>query len=471
MASNIIPRTTVAEICGHRDMALATMKRAIALMVEGHELAKQAASHARNAHASAIFTLNDRSKDDAYRRLFKSIDSDKSLAAFREQLDARTWMHLVDMTGMRSLMDRTAKDQLIADLCGAVPEVSEETIYQVLRSFAEDAQLIFQRGLARAFIDLDKRFRSHDGFKIGSRIILTNVFDAWGHWNYHSRMRDTIQDIERVFAVLDGQKPDPGALTRAIQADRQGGFKPHRSVTETPYFRIRCFKNGNAHIWFVRDDLVQKANEVLAEYYGAVLPDAVDDDVTETDLRSQSGALCKDLQFYATPQAVYREATRQTHIGPDSYVLEPSAGEGGMALEMLKAGAKVDAVEVSGERANKLRAMARNHPKLSVQQQNFLRMPARPVYSHVIMNPPFYGTHWMQHVMHAWEFLKPGGTLIAILPATAEIGETRKHKAFRKWMKDKSTWRACFYDLPLESFASSGTRVSTVYITLCKPRR
>ena len=58
---------------------------------------------------------------------------------------------------------------------------------------------------------------------MGSRIILTNVFDDWGGWNYHTRMEDTMADIERVFAVLDGNKiPDPGALTRAIRKDRQG---------------------------------------------------------------------------------------------------------------------------------------------------------------------------------------------------------------------------------------------------------
>jgi hypothetical protein len=100
---------------------------------------------------------------------------------------------------------------------------------------------------------------------------------------------------------------------------------------------------------------------------------------------------------------------------------------------------------------------------------NFLQTVPTAAYSHVIMNPPFYGTHYMQHVMHAWEFLKPGGMLVSVLPATAETGDSKAHEAFRGWLEErKCGYGHVFQDLPQEAFAESGTRVNTLYVVLRK---
>lgn len=63
------------------------------------------------------------------------------------------------------------------------------------------------------------------------------------------------------------------------------------------------------------------------------------------------------------------------------------------------------------------------------------------------MNPPFYGRHYVKHVQHALRFLKPGGTLVSILPATAHYDHDEL----------KGEWR----DLPVASFADAGTNVPT----------
>lgn len=125
-----------------------------------------------------------------------------------------------------------------------------------------------------------------------------------------------------------------------------------------------------------------------------------------------------------------------------------------------------DAVEIDAGRAAQLSLI----PGVNVTIANFLHLPPRPVYDFVIMNPPFYGTHWMQHVMHAFEFLRPKGVLVAVLPVTAEIGESAQHEAFRAWVQ-KQSWRRSsdFQSLPPESFRESGTRINTVFLTMHKP--
>lgn len=465
--TGLIPATKVATIVGARDAALEKARRAAALLAAGHQLAAEAALLATQAHGDATFHDVDHAAREAFGHLFRPFDGDASVEAFRKHLDARTWVRLVDMAGIRQLMDRTAKDQFFKELAGAVPPVTEDAVWSALEALAGDAKLIFQRGLARAFSDLDRRFKSHDGFKIGGRIVLTRVFDDYGHWNYHNSARETIADVERVFAVLDGKSPNPGALVAAVDASRQG-YGPRQGVCESDYFRLRTFMNGNAHLWFTRDDLVDAANRMLGEFYGAVLPDGVPfDGGPEERLRSSSREISRDLAFYATPEPAARLAIQGLHLGAESRVLEPSAGEGGLATVILQTGATVTAVEVDAGRHAVLERLARTSRRLSVIRANFLRLPQRPDFTHVVQNPPFYGTHWMDHVVHAYGFLAPGGVLVAILPATAEVGESKRHEEFRAWAKQRaeSSWRL-FSDLPPESFAPSGTRVQTVTLTL-----
>ena len=56
----------------------------------------------------------------------------------------------------------------------------------------------------------------------------------------------------------------------------------------------------------------------------------------------------------------------------------------------------------------------------------------------VVMNPPFYGRHYIKHVNHALKFLKPGGVLVystcSLEPEENEQAVeafTRRHPAFR----------------------------------------
>ena len=94
-------------------------------------------------------------------------------------------------------------------------------------------------------------------------------------------------------------------------------------------------------------------------------------------------------------------------------------------------------------------ARAKGHNVLTA---NFLEQPAKAEFDIVLMNPPFYGRHYVKHVRHALKFLKPGGTLVSILPATAwyDHGEL------------KGEWQ----DLPVGSFAEAGTNVPTGLLKL-----
>ena len=138
--------------------------------------------------------------------------------------------------------------------------------------------------------------------------------------------------------------------------------------------------------------------------------------------------------------------------------LGPCAGPPGQPRErrsswlrsLRDAGAEAFGIEVDGARAEQCREKGHR-----VQRANFLETAPTGDYDRVVMNPPFYGTHYARHVEHALRYLRPGGILIAILPAAARY----EHGLLT------GSWE----DLPVGSFSESGTNVNTSVLTLRRP--
>ena len=464
-----IPSGQIAETVALRDAALAKIEEAARSLRSAYGLAQDAAQLSRAAAMGASCPLADRTASGHYDRLFgKSFDAERSVAVFLSDMDANIWTHLINHTGMNQLMDRTAHEDFQKALLDGVPEISEDNIRATLERLFSDRDLIFKRGLATAFSRLDRRFRSHDGFKIGSRVILTRAFDDWGSWNHHSHHRETLTDIERVFAVLDGETPNGRGLIAEIDASRGRGLDPRQSECVSDYFTIRGFMNGNIHLWFNRDDLLEKANQLLAEFYGEVIGDAMEAEAVSEDLTHRSGLPARDLQFYPTPHGVIHHLMDDLPLRPSDRVLEPSAGTGNIASAVARRVGRVDCVEIHPARAAEIEQ--RGIANATVTVANFLGCTFDEVFDLVLMNPPFASTHWIDHVRHAFDALKPGGRLRAVLPVTAEIGDSSRHRAFRRWAKPYAcNWGGLFRDLPPESFAESGTRIHTVILDLRKP--
>lgn len=466
-------KTEIRTIVDARNAAMAKIREAAETLERAYHLSKEAEGFANKANMGRKFYGMDRSERGDFQALFRDkFDLEASVETYRQQTDASIWTYLLELTGLTEMMDVTAAREFDNDLRQEVQPVTMETLRATFADLMGNADLIFARGLATAFSKLDARFKSHDAFKLGSRMILTRVFSEFsGSFSHSGWERETIIDIERVFAKLDGMKPNGGMLMQSIEDSRRGGgYGPKQSLTESTYFRIRGFKNGNAHLWFTRDDLVERANKTLADFYGEVIPDAAPADMDGETFRSSSNLPSKDLQFYHSPEGVTDKLLYDLHLPDNAHVLEPSAGTGHIvrALKAKKPDVKITAIEIHPDRVRRLREL--KDANCQIAERNFLNEPTFPVYDAVVMNPPFYGTHWMDHVRHAWDFLKDGGRLVAVLPVSAAVAETPKHLAFRRWAERANggrTW-GLFTDLPAESFAEAGTRINTVILSLRK---
>ena len=217
---------------------------------------------------------------------------------------------------------------------------------------------------------------------------------------------------------------------------------------------MRLFQNGNGHVIFEPATLLT-INRALAEFYGEVLPDAEEDDAKPLP----STEVSAKLQYYPTPRAVIETVLDEIglhgskHHGYDTpnfkpkRVLEPSCGDGRILDEIRARGHVGLGVEVHNGRA--LQAKEKGH---NVLVGNFLEAAPTPIADVVVMNPPFSGQHWRKHLAHACKFLKPEGILACILPASA-------------WY-DHGGLDGKWHDLPVASFAESGTNVPTGFIVI-----
>ena len=366
------------------------------------------------------------------------------------------WMHIHDGLNINRLASPNDK-RLFQQAMSNPPPFTLDNIRATFGKYILDPRGNILRGLAEVFCGLDDSYKSHDTVKIGvdglpKRIIMS------GFSGYSSYGKDKIETVLNALAAYQGK---PLVTWREISALLDGredvlekaGDLPVNKTWDKPEttpgrgIRLRTFQNGNGHLFFDKPTL-RDINMALAEFYGEVLPDTPD----ENPKRKQSTALSKDLQYYPTPKAVVDRVIDHIYQVKGKRYLEPSCGCGRFMDALRAKGAQVFGVEVDAGRVAECRAKGHG-----VHHGNFLEFLFRPseLFDGVIMNPPFYGKHYVKHVEHALHFIKPGGTLTAILPVTARYD----HKLL------KGSWD----DLPVGSFSESGTNINTTILTIRVP--
>lgn len=194
------------------------------------------------------------------------------------RIDAQFWRHALDLTKLSTIMDAKAMQQFRNELeTDKMPEFTLESVQATFLDMYQSRDEMFGRGCWEVFRSIKPgRYVSNDKepYKIpaNARVILGFWFES--NWSKGRRVNysrtDTVNDVDRIFRVLDGKEPNP----RGFESELNAFFAKHPDeMFENEYYRVRCFANGNAHIWFIREDLVDKLNKTIAEYCGPGLPD------------------------------------------------------------------------------------------------------------------------------------------------------------------------------------------------------
>lgn len=157
-------------------------------------------------------------------------------------------------------------------------------------------------------------------------------------------------------------------------------------------------------------------------------------------------------QLFQTPPEI--AARLVALLGSPSRVLEPSAGLGRL-LDALPPCGTV-AIEAAPQCAGEL--FRQDRPGVKILQRDFLTVTPTEtgLFDAVAMNPPFHMRADIRHILHAVEFLRPGGKLAALCMDTPHRARALQHLA--------ATWER----IPEKAFHAEGTDVACVLLTITR---
>ena len=200
------------------------------------------------------------------------------------------------------------------------------------------------------------------------------------------------------------------------------------------------------------------SNEEFVEAQDRIQSMMVLQDVDRTDLAEKKFQLLGIPGYFPTPPVIIQ---MMLDMVSDNFgeVLEPSAGHGAI-LDAIKSrtGISGDAVEINFSLSEHLRKKGYN-----VIGSDFLEMIPESKYNTILMNPPFEHGADIDHVTHAFKFLKPDGILISVMSPGFKFRGQKKFVDFREWLSDH---RGEVLDTLDCSFKISGTGAKTLIVKL-----
>jgi phospholipid N-methyltransferase len=172
----------------------------------------------------------------------------------------------------------------------------------------------------------------------------------------------------------------------------------------------------------------------------------------------------EDFGFFPTPSSLARRVVKLADISPGQSVLEPSAGDGALADEIIKTCPRVASLSCIELLPDKCAILTEKGYR--VELADFLGWDPPAPFDRVVMNPPFARQADIDHVNKAWECLRPGGKLVSIMSAGIVFRENRKTVALRELIES----HGAIERNPDGAFRESGTMVNTVTVVMTKKR-
>ncbi len=179
-----------------------------------------------------------------------------------------------------------------------------------------------------------------------------------------------------------------------------------------------------------------------------VFPMNIEDAVEEVLLTGEYTDEKKEFQFFATPTELANEMVRWADIQPNDTVLEPSAGNGMIALEISRI-TQPDCIELNGHCRGYLMGLGFN-----IVGDDFLDCVHS--YDHIIANPPFTK---QQDITHCTLMIRLARkSVISVMSASVLFRDNKKTADFRELVELHG---GIIESLPEKTFAASGTNVNT----------
>lgn len=250
--SEVVKSVSIENLVNQREAAIAAFRRALAALEEASEICQA-------GHLGVPDIRLER-----HSRYSNPVADTEALGSIVKEIDSTGWQYLMSESGLRTFMDRKAREEWDAKIAGRdIPELTRENIAATFAGLNGSRGELFERGVIQVFRNLSWDYKTNQPQMFGKRIIMNGVVDQYGYASL-SRANE-VDDLIRCFHVLD-EKPEPdhrqGFYRLLSDARGESG-----NTMETEYFHLRYFKKGSGHFTFKRPELVDRMNQILAKHH------------------------------------------------------------------------------------------------------------------------------------------------------------------------------------------------------------
>ncbi|MDQ0418739.1 phospholipid N-methyltransferase/cell division protein ZapA (FtsZ GTPase activity inhibitor) [Croceifilum oryzae] len=186
--------------------------------------------------------------------------------------------------------------------------------------------------------------------------------------------------------------------------------------------------------------------------------------IDQIKMKEKEVAQTKIPSYFPTPKTIVNQMIEEADIEPSMRVLEPSAGSGHIADDLLETGAEIDVIEIN----YRLRDLLEQKGHRLVGQ-DFLQFQEKNIYDRIIMNPPFESGLDVQHIRHAYKLLKQGGKIVALSSEGPFFRQDNISREFREFLEQNEGYSV---PLPPNTFRASDrpTGVNSRLLVIEKPQ-
>lgn len=197
--------------------------------------------------------------------------SEANIEAIKTHLHRCAWRVLINKLGITKLMSAKRHREILDALDGkgniaqVLPPITPESIRSVMSGFIQSADEFLDEAIKEQFDywrpwNDRHEYKTNSTLKLNRKIIRKFCVERGYLTNFRCshRSRENITALDNIFHMLDGKgvmKGHNGPLAAAIETCRDDGRG------QTDYFAFRCFKNGNLHLEFLRQDLLDEFNQ------------------------------------------------------------------------------------------------------------------------------------------------------------------------------------------------------------------
>lgn len=270
---------------------------------------------------------------------------------------------------------------------------------------------------------------------------LTNTWKRQREQQERDRKKEIYRSQLQVLEYLK-RKAETGTLSlleqnltvAAFYEDMRCFSGSKKYCADNPYCKFQYPKPDDVRVKRLQKAGITNTKELVAavEQFDTLLQSATtppDPDAIRLRNMLFRAQMCQsgDIQF--TPAELAKELVVLACIDENSRVLEPEAGIGNIADAAKEITEKVDCIERMYEFREILKLKKHN-----VISDDLMETESQPVYDAVIMNPPF--SEECEHIQKAFDFVRPGGSLVAVCSNCIEWKSTRKYEQFRDWLAE-----------------------------------